>query len=139
MATIEDSLRAYLVAQSSITDLVSTKVRTGLEPQESQLPAITIRVLDDPVEYHMAGMISWSRATIACQCHSTSRTEARDIAEKIRLLFVTPTIASFGSHSNVCVFYSSTRDEPPVALRGSEQPIFTSSALLEINYYQDMS
>lgn len=99
MATIEDGLRAYLVTQASVTNLLATtnSIRTAKGPQESTRPFIRIELLNLSPEYCTSGQITLSEAMIRCHCEANDRTTARNIAEKIRLLFLTPYQTTMGS------------------------------------------
>ncbi len=87
MATAEDGLRAYLVAQTAITDLLSTtnSIRTDKEPQEGKRPFIRIELLDLDPDLSSVGANRFGESRILLHCEAKSRTVARNISEQIRL------------------------------------------------------
>ena len=62
MSTVNEGVRAYLVAQSAITALCSTRVRTTQADQSDDLPYILLTTVSDMSVYAMAGEAGLARA-----------------------------------------------------------------------------
>lgn len=56
--TIEAALRAYLAAQSAITDKVGNKIYVDTAPQEIATPYIIIELSSQQPEYHATGEVN---------------------------------------------------------------------------------
>lgn len=112
MATLEDGLRAYLITQSSVTDLLATtnSIRTQKSPQEAARPFIRIELLGSVIDYHTTGQLTLAASMIRCHCEANDRTTARNIAEKIRLLFISGFQSTMGSITVRAVYVDDISD-----------------------------
>ena len=75
---MEEALRALLLANSGVTDLVSTRVNIGRRPQDvSDLPAIILRKVSAPRDYHFTGATDLIESRFQCDCYGKTYSSAK--------------------------------------------------------------
>lgn len=125
--TIEDALRAYLVLQSGVTDtLTSTNsIRTDKEPQpdDGTIRRKYIIIKTDPgteIEHYAGGQSNLAETTLQLFCHADTRTNARNIAEQVRLVFKAGLRGAMSTETVHGVFVESIMDKPSDTIGGDE-------------------
>lgn len=85
MATVAANVRTYLVAQSSVTDVVSTRVYFGNIPNLNTLPSVAIEMLtEDTVRSINGGDEGLYNATLQIDVVADTYTSANAAGEAIR-------------------------------------------------------
>lgn len=82
---IVTALRTYLVAQSSITDLVGQRVYGGNRDQGDGLPALTIRRKSGGHAHNLDGAAGSVRPLVEVSSWAASKPAADSLAEAVRL------------------------------------------------------
>lgn len=85
MATVAANLRTYLVAQSSVTDQVGTRVYFGNIPNASTLPAVAINLVrDETIRSINNGASGLYNASLDVEVHADTYTAANTAGEAIK-------------------------------------------------------
>ncbi len=84
MGYVEQAIRSRLTSQSSVTDLVSTRIYPQAAPQGASLPYVIYDVGSNPVEA-MSGHAGLTYASFSISCYATTYASVKEISEKIRL------------------------------------------------------
>lgn len=82
MSTISTSLYAYLAAQSTVTDIVSTRIYPVTLPQNPTLPCITYMVVTTPVIHTMEGR-SAPKTIFQLDCWAETALGAHTLADAV--------------------------------------------------------
>tara|TARA_R110002020_G_scaffold5323_1_gene22344 strand:+ start:16 stop:432 length:417 start_codon:yes stop_codon:yes gene_type:complete len=85
MGYVEQAIRSRLTSQSSVTDLVSTRIYPLAAPQGASLPYVIYDVGTDPVE-SMSGHAGLTFAGFSISCYATTYASVKAISEQIRLV-----------------------------------------------------
>ena len=101
--TVDEGLITYLLAQTPVTDEVSTRVYAGYAPQDAARPLIIVRIAGAQSGRHATAADGLLMAQMEVICQGLTYKTARDIAEGIR----TETDGFRGSMSSVVVRFCS--------------------------------
>lgn len=86
MARPETAVRTFLLTQSSVTDLVGTRIYPMQLPQNAQLPAIVYRRIttghEETIDGSKGGLAD---ARVQYDCYAVTHDQAHDVAEALRL------------------------------------------------------
>ena len=94
--TIEAALRAYLAAQSAITDVVGRNIYVDTAPQEIAPPYIIIELSQQQPEYHMGGEASVHMSMLSVRYVGQGRLEPEQYKSSRDLsLIVRPFLSGF--------------------------------------------
>ena len=74
-----------LLAQASVTALVSTRIKPLPLPQGLALPAIAVAMSAEDEEYLLAGASQYPEATVQIHCIALKASEAIDIGEAVKV------------------------------------------------------
>lgn len=81
---MEEALRAYLLAQTAIANLVAARIHWGMRPQGEALPGIVLGVVSRlPVARH-SGPAGLSEARIQIDAYGATYAQARGLARALR-------------------------------------------------------
>lgn len=88
MSTFVELVRAELMAASSVTDLVGSRIYPKTAPQGTPTPYITISVVTDVPANSFTGRPANLLVTARVQvdCYSSSYLEARRVADEVNLV-----------------------------------------------------
>jgi|TARA_R100000084_G_scaffold109442_1_gene76891 hypothetical protein len=81
---IEKAIRTVLLANSDVTDLISTRIYPYMRQQSSALPAVVYSLDNTEPEHSLNSTLNLTRATLTFECYSKSYGEAKDVAAKIK-------------------------------------------------------
>jgi len=81
---LEAGLQAFLLTQSAVTDLTSTRIAGGLMPEGEDFPALTYTTGKFTDVYSMAGESDVASATINIGCWGSTYREAKHLFERLR-------------------------------------------------------
>lgn len=84
MSDLKKSLRDYLVAQSAVTDLVSTRIRPRTLAQSDTMPAVVLDVVSSTSAQGLAAVVGWADARVQVTVFADTDREAMDAVETIR-------------------------------------------------------
>jgi len=85
MGYVEQAIRSRLTSQSSVTDLVSTRIYPQAAPQGASLPYVIYDVGSSPVEA-MSGHTGLTYANFSLSCYATTYASVKEITEQVRLV-----------------------------------------------------
>lgn len=85
MPDILKEVKIYLLADSTITDLVSTRIVTGHLYQGQGLPAISLRSVGGSPHDQLVGIVPIAEARIEVDCYADSREDASEVWNRVRL------------------------------------------------------
>ena len=88
MAGIETAIRALLIAESDVTDLVSTRIYPNVAPQEATRPFVIYDVTREEHFSSLDGYSNISHVNLNIVIWSESYSEAKDIGGKVRLVLL---------------------------------------------------
>ncbi len=81
-------LVAYLLTQSSITSIVSTRIQPIPAPEDlSQYPVVTYQQASYVPEYTSDGSINVSKSRIVFECHAVRYLDAHTLADALTQIF----------------------------------------------------
>lgn len=78
------ALRTYLLT-TPVASLVADRIGPAIRPQSEVLPAVAYTIVSDVPGYHYEGEDDLSKARVQFECWAKSYTDARALAEKLRL------------------------------------------------------
>ena len=84
MSDISAAIRAKLVAESSVTDEVGTRIYSDHLPQNAAMPAITYRVISEIANEDLAGSSGLDEARIQVDCFGSTRSQANSVQRLVR-------------------------------------------------------
>lgn len=84
MADILAGYRTYLLTQSAVTTLASTRVYFGHLPQNATLEAITLNLVGGNIWGHLGGSSDVMQQTVQVDCFGNTQTEAVALADAVR-------------------------------------------------------
>lgn len=76
--TVEEAVRAQLLATSAVTDLVGTRIYMLVLPQKPTLPAIRVQLIDNPEDYHLRGPVDLTPARVQVDVYAHAATSGND-------------------------------------------------------------
>jgi hypothetical protein len=82
---MEEALRTYLLAQSGVSSLVSTRAHWNMRPQGSALPALVLAVIDRSPAYAMDGNSALAETRVQVDCYGTTYAQAKTLARAVRV------------------------------------------------------
>lgn len=82
---IEEGLATYLLAQSAITDIVSTRIRFGMVEQRGSRPYLCIRTNGYTSNIHASGETAIATTNLQVICVSSTMKLARELSDLVRL------------------------------------------------------
>jgi len=80
---MEEALRAYLLAQAGITDLIGNRVFWNIRPQGTPLPALVLNRISLPVNHTYKDRVRLSRARVQFDCYGVSNASARGLERAV--------------------------------------------------------
>jgi hypothetical protein len=84
MYDVAQSIRAYLLTKTAITDVVGQRIYADQLPQNATLPAIEMAVISDVPEMQLSDITGLTKARIQFVCFATTRRITRQISQAIR-------------------------------------------------------
>lgn len=81
---MESTIRTYLLSQSAITDLVSTRIFPGFIPASNTLPSITYHVFSTDHEYDIDSAAGFAVKRIQFDIWAETYAETKTIGEQLR-------------------------------------------------------
>lgn len=133
MADPEKALRAILVADSDITDLISTRVFPLTIPQKTSLPAMTYQLTSaDPMTV-MTGHDGLTFSTFFLGSFSTSYSTIKDLTEKVRLA-LDGTTGTYASVSVKEITHETTSDSYTPPQNKGEVGVYSTTLTVRMGY-----
>ena len=83
MAILSD-LYSYLIGESTVTDLVSTRIRPNRLPQGLTFPAVTYHRVSTPHDHNLDGGSGWVRIRLQVDVWDNTYKGVEDVAEALR-------------------------------------------------------
>lgn len=84
MTAIEKALRSVLIADSDVTDLVSSRIYPEHRQQGNDLPAVVYQLVNTESQNSVGGHASLTRATMSFDSIAVNYGGAKTLAEKVR-------------------------------------------------------
>lgn len=84
MADVAVGVRAYLLAVTDVTDLISQRIYTDQPPQASAIPYVEMEKLFTTHEHDLSNLSGIAHSRLQFRAHATTRSEANEIIEAIR-------------------------------------------------------
>ena len=109
MTAIKKGLIDYLLGQTPVTDLVSTRIRPGVIEQGLARPHLRVDQTGGEVQYVMSGNSGLAETFLDIICEADSEQAACELAETVRLE-VDGFSGSWGSETIKSSFWVGTRD-----------------------------
>lgn len=81
---LEAGFHAFLLTQTAVTDLTSTRIAGGLVPEGEDFPALTYTTGKFDDSYSMAGESNLASATINVGCWGDTYRQAKHLFERLR-------------------------------------------------------
>ena len=89
MSDVAESIRAWLLDHSIVTDLVANRIYPDMLPQNPTLPAVVMTKLSVRHDHQLSDLAGLAHARVQFDCYSLSRGEANGVAEAIRATGIT--------------------------------------------------
>lgn len=113
---MEEDLVARMLANTALTDLVSTRINWLNRPQEEGLPAVTLQVISGGRDYHMKGATGLRSPRIQVDCWGSSYLEAKAVSRALVGAIEPPDVQ--GATRFIASFLENETDFPPEDLAG---------------------
>jgi hypothetical protein len=81
---IEDNVYSYLAGQSTITDIVSTRIYPVILPQNATFPAVSFRAEEHDLNESFSGQNGLTESFYMLDAWGSTYEAARDLADAIR-------------------------------------------------------
>jgi len=129
---IEEALRTYLAAQSSLTDLVSTRIRALKAPIGGAYPQVTYYVVQRPNTHLVSGAEAGTKPVLfQVECWGRTYESSRDVADAIKAVFESGYRGNMGSVYVQAVRVEDDRDDE-VTLSDHEEELCPRGASLDL-------
>jgi hypothetical protein len=86
MADILAGYRTYLLTQSTVTTLTSTRIQFGYLGQKATLPAIVLNMVSGNRDPHFTGSNGLVEQRVSVNCYAATPNAATALAEAVRLV-----------------------------------------------------
>ncbi len=84
MSDILAEARTYLLSQTGVTDVASTRIYFDNLPQSATLPAVVLELNDDyPAARHLGGTGDLKRTSMTAYSYATTRTVAATLGDAV--------------------------------------------------------
>jgi len=119
VSTVAD-LRTYLLTQSGVTDLVSTRIYYENLPQDATLPAVVLNQTAEDLVRHLAASDTLSRVSLLVDIYSTTEASANAVSAAVTAAVEMDT-GTWGSSTIRRAYIESVSDAYNMPRDGSEQ------------------
>lgn len=82
---MEEALRAFLLAQSGVSSVVSDRAYWNIRPQAGPLPALVLQVIDRSPAYTMDGNAALAETRVQVDCYGATYAQAKTLARAVRV------------------------------------------------------
>jgi len=131
VATLKKAIIDYLLSQSAVTDLVSTRIRPGVIEQGLARPHLRVSQTGSDVHYAMTGNTGLGETFIEITCEGDTEKEAADLAEVVRKE-VDGYSGTWGTVSIKASFWRGTRDTRTAPPGGGEVGLPSQTIAVEV-------
>lgn len=76
---MEEALRAYLLTQPALTDLIGERIFWGVRPQGTPLPALVLNRISQPGDHTYKARVRLCKARVQMDCLGASNASARGL------------------------------------------------------------
>jgi hypothetical protein len=83
---MEEALRAYLLAQSGVSSLITDRAYWSMRPQAGALPALVLAVVSPAPSYAMDGYSGLTQTRVQIDCFGVTYAQAKGLARTVRNL-----------------------------------------------------
>jgi hypothetical protein len=80
---MEEALRAYLIADTALSALISTRLAWGVNDQGGAMPRVTLQVISGSPEYSDEGESGISENRVQVDCFASTYASAKAVARAI--------------------------------------------------------
>tara|TARA_R110000824_G_scaffold167538_2_gene344542 strand:- start:209 stop:622 length:414 start_codon:yes stop_codon:yes gene_type:complete len=134
--TLETAVRAVLIDESAITDVVGQEIAPGINPDGTAYPRVSYEVTsDEPASQQLDSNATVRRSEVAIQCIGRDYQATADLAKDVvqTLNDYTGTPEAFGTTLHRVVWQSrdSTTEEPH---DGSRDPVYRLECVFVVLY-----
>lgn len=84
MADIGIALRARLLADATVSAVISTRVYPSRLPQSPMLPSVVYHLISGADECHLGGLVGVAHARLQIDCYALTRIAASALSTKVR-------------------------------------------------------
>jgi hypothetical protein len=81
---VQEQLRAYLIADATLSGLIGTRLTWGINDQDAAMPRVTLQRISGAPEYSDEGEVSLGQARVQVDCFATTYAGAVAISRAIR-------------------------------------------------------
>ena len=129
--TIKKGLIDYLLTQTAVTNLVSTRIRPGVIEQGLARPHLRVDQTGGDVHYSMAGNTGLAETFLDITCEADSEKEANELAETVRKE-IDGFAGTWGSETVRASFWRGTRDTRTPPTSGGEVGLPSQTVAVEV-------
>ena len=140
MATIANGFTTWLLTKTAVTTLLSTtadSIFTDKAGLSSKRPFIYIQLISNSIDYQTSaskGMITLASARLKISCEAKTREAARNIAEQVRLLFLSGFQGTMGTMEVRAGFLVDLSDRRSQIISGKEQGLPAIECDINLEY-----
>lgn len=131
MSTLKKAIIDHLLAQTAVTDLVSTRIRPGVIEQGLGRPHLRVNQTGSDVHYCMDGNTGLGETYVELVCEADSEKEAAELAEVVRKE-IDGASGTWGSVSVKASFWRGTRDTRTNPQGGGEVGLPSQTVAVEV-------
>lgn len=89
MSDVAEAVRAWMIEQSDVAELVADRIYPDILPQNPQYPSVVMTKLSVRHEHQLSDLAGLAHARVQFDCYATTRAVANQVAEAIRLTRIT--------------------------------------------------
>lgn len=127
---IEEAVRTYLLTNTSLTTLISTRIVPDIIKDGTSLPVVVYTKISDVKDHKLTGQYSEERPVIQYTAFATTKSSARAIAAEIKESLVDYS----GTLSGITVQHIKLLNEGSDIEQSGEEKLFYEDLEFEITY-----
>ena len=131
--TIKKGLIDYLLDQTPVTALVSTRIRPGVVEQGLARPHLRVDQGGGQVHYAMSGNTGLAETFLDIVCEADSEKDAAELAETVRKE-IDGFAGAWGSETVRSSFWRGTRDSRTAPTSGGEVGLPSQTVAVEVTH-----
>ena len=131
MSTLKKAIIDYLLTQTAVTDLVSTRIRPGVVEQGLARPHLRVNQTGSDVHYAMSGNTGLGETFLEIVCEGDTEKEVAELAEVVRKEG-DGVSGTWGSVSVKASFWRGTRDTRTGPQSGGEVGFPSQTIAVEV-------
>lgn len=135
---METGLRAYLLSQTTVTNVIGQRMFPVKMPAAQSYPAIVFMRRSTERDYHQGGALGGPRATTVLHCLADDYTEASALANAVRLLVDGAHNTTWDTTAIKLCVVADESDQFFQPIEGSDVGYYSRVLVLSVTYIEEL-